>query len=768
MWLKWFPWKFAIRRLARSHGFMDPITLLSYFRRFAQPSEVMVPIELLREGVVFHARGLINSRVIQQNLDWVWPFWVMRQFSPRSEAFIPRAFSLTHINLAARNWTAVGVPGYDSLPIVDPHGLVTPFWDGWSLDAWIVAENGAMLLPSRLPDVSQRMDLSEGLAIVTCSRSGSLELESRVDVVTTPSLACRLRFRARADRRAWLVVSARPCNPEGISFVHRISLNEKKVRWRINRRHRVYFEEPAERYAASDYPHGDVLGRLFRAKQKRTLACEVGMVTAAALFEIQGGSREVTVHVPLEKGRKWPDPTPGARPASELWADELKTACRLSVPDERMQFLYGAALRTVILHSPGDVYPGPFTYKRFWFRDAAFIIHALLCAGLTERARRALERFFPRQTATGYFRSQEGEWDANGEVLWILRRFCELSGQAPPAPWSRAVSRAANWILRKRLADDRATPHAGLLPAGFSAEHLGPNDYYYWDDFWCVAGLRSAAAMLSDLGQAEEARRLAQEADDFLGAIDRSIERARARLQSLAMPASCYRRLDSGAVGSLVAGYPLELFAPRDERLLGTTEYLLDHCLVNGGFFQDMIHSGINMYLTMHVAQVLLRAGDARFANLVQAVADLASPTGQWPEAIHPRTGGGCMGDGQHTWAAAEWIVMMRNCLVREDRAAQKLIIGSGVLSKWIVPGSSLSLGPAPTAWGPVDIEIEVLAEQIRVRWTGQWRQEPPQVEIRVPGYEPFAGTGDRGEARLKRLALEAAGSPNKDCAQPE
>ena len=36
---------------------------------------------------------------------------------------------------------------------------------------------------------------------------------------------------------------------------------------------------------------------------------------------------------------------------------------------------------------------------------------------------------------------------------------------------------------------------AGLLPAGFSAEHLGPNDYYYWDDFWGLAGLIAAARL---------------------------------------------------------------------------------------------------------------------------------------------------------------------------------------------------------------------------------------------------------------------------------
>ena len=110
MWWRWLPWRYAIRRIARAHGFLDPLVIAARLQRFSQPSEVAGPIELLRAALVFHARGLINSRVIQHNRDWVWPFWVERQFDPRDPAFIPRAFSITHVNLTHRNWTAVGLP----------------------------------------------------------------------------------------------------------------------------------------------------------------------------------------------------------------------------------------------------------------------------------------------------------------------------------------------------------------------------------------------------------------------------------------------------------------------------------------------------------------------------------------------------------------------------------------------------------------------------------------------------------------------------------
>src|SRR5206468_11068170 len=132
---------------------------------------------------------------------------------------------------------------------------------------------------------------------------------------------------------------------------------------------------------------------------------------------------------------------------------------------------------------------------------------------------------------------------------------------------------------------------------------------------------------------------------------------------------------------------------------------LCDTHLQSGGFFQNMIHSGINAYLTLHLAQVRLRAGDAVGAwALMDAVVALASPTGQWPEAIHPLTTGGCMGDGQHIWAAAEWVMMIRNMFVREE--ADRLVIGSGLLPQWLEVGSALSFGPTLTPWGTVSVHV--------------------------------------------------------------
>ena len=111
-----------------------------------------------------------------------------------------------------------------------------------------------------------------------------------------------------------------------------------------------------------------------------------------------------------------------------------------------------------------------------------------------------------------------------------------------------------------------------------------------------------------------------------LSSIDQSLKKVDERLIRPAIPASPYRRMDTGAIGSLIASYPLRVFEPNDPRVLDTADFLMKNCLVHGGFFHDMTHSGINPYLTLHLAQVLLRAGDPRYFGLMSSSGQIGFP----------------------------------------------------------------------------------------------------------------------------------------------
>jgi hypothetical protein len=532
----------------------------------------------------------------------------------------------------------------------------------------------------------------------------------------------------------------------------------------VNDRLEVLTDRPADEMLVSDYAHGDVLAWLVGVAEEPPEAteldhasgqvhCATGMATAASVFRFAGPQTELTIRLPLAQ-----ELTALGNPAQFepgiTWANTTAGAAQLEIPDERLQFLYDAAVRTLTLLSADEIVPGPYTYRRFWFRDACLMMNAMLAVGMVDRCRRAIERFPERQRHNGYFRSQEGEWDSNGQVLWILDRFAAVTGEAPAVGLLDAATKAVAWIARKREPPG-ASLHAGLLPPGFSAEHLGPNDYYYWDDYWAEAGLRAAARLFLRAGRDLPAARARREADSVRQSIDASIAGIPPRRSLGGIPASPYRRLDSGAVGSLVADYPLQLVPPAAPRIMATVEALLRTSFHKGGFFQEIIHSGINAYLTLDVAQTLLRAGDGRYRELVETVADIASPTGQWPEAIHPLSGGGCMGDGQHGWAAAEWVMMIRNMFVREEQG--RLIVGSGLFGEWLHDGATLSFGPTLTPWGPVSVRAEVDASDILVHVEALWRGPQPAIDVQVPGYGAVANVDPGRPVRLPADGRQAA-----------
>ena len=729
MWTNWLPWRLIIKNLAKKHGFIDPIQLVSTMNRMAQPSEVAAPVELLRLAAVLHARGLINSQVIQNNLDWVWPYWVQQQFDPNNRSFIPRAFSLTHINLTHRNWTAVGVPGVDSLPIVDPRGMVTPVYDGWSIDAWLVAEDGYRFLPSKTEKAKQTFEMLDNLSVMTDILDDKNYITSRVEVEDDKGdIVCKIKVTGSMQEKGYLVVSLRPFNPEGVSFIHEVSGISSG--WLVNGRDKIFFENQYNRQQFSDYRNGDVANNLFGSlTESKKVKCDVGLCTAAAFFEIEPGSeKQVRIAVPLrETGKKT------HKIYKRKWADAARGVPRLEIPDDKFKYLYDASVRNLILLSPGKVYAGPYTYKEFWFRDAVYAIFAMLAVNLHDRAKDIIGRFLKRQTPTGYFKSQDGEWDSNGQVLWIMKKFCELSGENPDKSWEKPVINALNWIIRKRTSNKKGGKCSGLFPAGFSAEHFGPNDYYYWDNCWGVAGLDAGSFLLNKLGREDLAVGYLEEKDSFLQSISESIKKVQKEQRISTIPSSPFRRMDSSAVGSLVASYPLQIYASQNKNIINTTDYLVKNDFLKGLFFHEIAHSGVNIYLSLEIAQVLLRSGDPGYFDIMEASADIASDTGQWPEAIHPWTRGGCMGDGQHLWASSEWIMIVRNCFVREE--GNTLILCSGVPKHWIAGKNKLFFGPAATSFGNVSVNIDPEDGKIRISFDADWHNEEPKVEIHMPGY---------------------------------
>jgi hypothetical protein len=108
------------------------------------------------------------------------------------------------------------------------------------------------------------------------------------------------------------------------------------------------------------------------------------------------------------------------------------------------------------------------------------------------------------------------------------------------------------------------------------------------------------------------------------------------------------------------------------------------------------------------------------------------------------------MGDGQHGWAAAEWLMMMRNLFVREE--GDSLIIGSGIFPEWIASGREMAFGPTLIPGGQLTVAIRPSAAAVLLDIDMDSRQAGIDMVVAIPGYERH----QLGEAcralELKRL----------------
>jgi hypothetical protein len=778
---------FVLRRLmGRLRITDDVVRHLTTFQRLGETVEVELPGELMPIGARTVFRALRTRGAAQIGPDWVWPYWLDRQLDPASPAFVPRGHLPFLTNMTHRNWTAVGNLDSPWEAIVDPRGLVTPWFDGWSLDWWVGADD-RWHLPSREVAVRQRL-VADTPVVETAMRVPGGDVVERVYAVRRSSaegggelVIAEVENATRVP--VALALAVRPYNPEGLSVIERLGLHDGTT-VTVDGRVALLLPKPPSRVAASTFHDGDSAGIVMSGaageRWRGGVRDPAGLAQAAFVYPLAHGTT-LRVAMPLVPERRTrrrgearrrvadapdlPKALPPAEAVARGWQSQSARGLRLVLPDDRLAAAVDANRRfLLLLHDGDEITPGPSTYHRFWFRDAAYLLGALDRYGYHAEVAQVLRSYPGRQHADGFFFSQRKEWDANGAALHALAQHWRMSRDAALVEsMVGPIAKGVHWIDRKRHARKakRNDPALrGLFPAGVSAEHLGPFDYFYWDDFWGVAGLRAGAELLRAVDQQDAAADAERFAASMWGDVERSLELTARRLGTIAIPAGPRRRIDAGAIGSLVACTPLDLVPSDDPRIAATADVIRERFTLEGvppagavapdeegrAFFQGISHTGLGTYLTLQLAAVELRAGDRRSLGRLAWMLDVATPTWTWPEAIHPRLDGGCMGDGHHGWAAAEFLTLVRDLLVCD--VAGGVALASLVPDGWY--GRGWEVHDAPTAVGRVSYAVRWHGDRAALLWEVTPHLGIGDVRLTAPGLDPSWSTSQRrGEALL-------------------
>ncbi|NBO38812.1 hypothetical protein EBU99_09535 [bacterium] len=736
--------------------------LLPYVRSIewiGKPTGMMGSSALLDQALWVLFSGANNMLAVHTNRNWVWPLWIEEQWQPRSRAFIPTGAGLLGANLSRRNWTSLGHSDSPQECMVDPVGMITVEPHSWSLLPYLKAKGTLQAPPylqekvvqsltdDVLPVVKTSYPEVEGLAWASQAAATFIDGAMRI--------TCRIEIVNRSTEKAVVMAGfgVRPYNVLSIGHVNHL---ENLGEWlRVNRTWDVEFLEPPTRVLLGDRGTGDPMKDLSpRPLSEELKAIRARSGIAAASVEYQrtlqpgeqislgvviwcdaSGKRKKSAgkreHLPI---RVNVDSLIRAR-EEELRLEDLK-AVRIKMPEEKLeQQLDAIKLRLPAFDDVTHFSPGTFLYHTHWYRDSYFISEAFTNLGFLDEVRKKIEKYPSRQQASGAFVDHPGELDSHAIALCNMLNFAQKSGDLRLLKnLFDSIYRGLIWLDKQRVYDKKRSPtHEGLLPASFSAEHFGGCDHYFWDNFWSLQAMKLGRRAARRLGKEREAGHLVRMCQSYEASLQRAISATLERVGGNILPVSPYRWPDAACIGNLVVADPLELGDLAEPWLTPTFEYLLQSHFHQGLFFQSVFHTGLNPYLTAQVARVLIKHEDPRAMNLVRALSAAASPTVTWPEAINPRTQGGCMGDGDHGWAAAEFCNVLRQLIVTDDHSS--VVLFPGVQPDWMNQGQVTSIHGAPTFHGRLTASLECDARGVWARWNLEpWPgEENTQVYLSLP-----------------------------------
>jgi len=292
-------------------------------------------------------------------------------------------------------------------------------------------------------------------------------------------------------------------------------------------------------------------------------------------------------------------------------------------------------------------------------------------------------------------------------------------------------------------------------PASAAAPADGEN---LWDgrhhivgyDWWGLRGLRAAAEAARSLGRDRDAAAFAKEFQDFRGCILRALDRT-----GLPYIPPSYEKAGTHW-GNLEAVFPSPLIDPHDKRLTATLDFVRNRFGevdgAGGGFIEGVIQwspparGAIHPYMSQFVTNSHIirdeydKAVDGFYSFLLHTTS-----THGFPEGVHWRRRQAWANTVPHLWAAALYVITLRNMLLREQGEALHLL--SAVPVHWLDEGREIRLTGAATHFGKVSLRAEAGKDVVRVHLTPPTRNAPSRLVLHLPKGIEATGAEVEGKA---------------------
>jgi hypothetical protein len=458
-----------------------------------------------------------------------------------------------------------------------------------------------------------------------------------------------------------------------------------------------------------------------------------GTLEGVARFPFFPVNKAVAAAIEKEDDQVWLQRT------IDFWRGLEKSAATIQVPNRKAtDTLKAAHVCQMIANVHGEVRGGKGFYTEFYIRDGAYQVMELEEAGLWDAARKSVELYLPRQRPDGRFESQDGQFDANGQAVWVLWQYYKITGdRAWLARVYPAMRKAAEWTVRARRQAPANSPYVGLLPAA-------PADgEYLWDgkhhivgyDIWNLRGVLCVADAAHILRKADDEKQWRSEAEDYRAAIALAVKHT-----GLPYFPPSWEKVGTHW-GNTETLWPTELFDRNDPRVTASINHVRHE--FGGGFIEGtiqwlglgpgVIHPYMSAYTTM---ADLVRGNDEQVAEdfywyLLHSTAAHAFPEGIWYKKRQAWSN-----TIPHVTGACNYSIMLRHMLVHEK--GDELDLLTAVPDWWLGDGQEIRIERLPTHFGEMSLVVRGTAKGVEVKLDPPQRNPPRRITLRLPESRPL------------------------------
>jgi hypothetical protein len=679
---------------------------------------------------------------------------------------MPRAF-LNEQNY----WTLVGIDGGGAqAALMSEDGAIEPRKAGPSVEPFIVDEAGRTV---SWADVGIEHSLRENHLPIPQVRWAADDVALTVEAAgqgaagQTQTLAhYTLRNPMAAPRSVTLVLAIRPwqVNPPqqflntagGIAPISRLTWSDNQLL--VNGRVMLKTLDQPDAVEGAAFERDDLLDPAKPGPKLTTLTDARGLASARLRWRIElppGASRTIALALPAGPQIAPPQPMEATAAA---WHERLNRV-QFAVPPSLQPIVdtLRTALAHILISRDGvALQPGTRSYARSWIRDGAMMTTSLLRLGEVNAARDFVNGYAKHLFANGKVpccvdargADPVAENDSHGQFIHAVAEVWRYTGDDAfaRALWPQ-VDAAARYMEQLRQSERIAANHDGersaffgMMPASISHEGYSAKPMHsYWDNFWALAGWRSAAQLAAAFGSPTRTAELTAQRDEFRNDLAASLRAAVAQHRIDHLPGAA-------ELGDFDPSSSTMIFNPAGAESLvppallqSTWSRYWQHVTSRRDGSRDW--DDYTPYELRSASAFLHLNQPERARGLLDDLMRDRRPAGWngWAEVVgrdprKPRF----VGDMPHAWISSDFIRAALDLFAYERESDQALVLGAGLSpDEW--KAASLAVRGLRTPWGAIDWRITAGdgASRLRVEVKALTREPPGGVWLAWPPSRP-------------------------------